>query len=455
MFYENLHIYSVGEITEEIKDILESNFYEVFIRGEVSNFRPSSSGHYYFVLKDERAQIRCVIFRSSIHKGVREIKDGDEVVVFGGISLYPPRGEYQIVVNRVFFSDKKGSLYIEFEKLKEKLEKEGLFDKKFKKNIPSFPKKIGVVTSKTGAAILDIIKTLKRRNPLVEVILYPVKVQGEGAAMEIAEGIRYFNRKKDVDVIIVGRGGGSIEDLWPFNEEIVAREIFKSSIPIISAVGHERDYTISDFVADIRAETPTAAARMVALPLSDYLFKILNNRKKLIESILNILEDRRKSVQILRGRRGFFQIERQIFSFYQRLDSIFYRMEKGIFNGLNFNREKINIHISKLEKNSPLRKIPERKEIFKALKKRIVVGYQNYLLKERERINFLKDKIYSLSPKQTLLRGYSITCDVKGNVLKSVLPIKSGDDIITHLSDGEIKSRVFERRRGDGKDKKG
>ena len=448
----DFHIYSVSEITDEIKDILESNFYEIFVRGEISNFRPSSSGHYYFVLKDRDAQIKCVIFRGNIHKGVRDLKDGDEIVVYGGLSLYPPRGEYQIIVNRIFFSDKKGALYVEFEKLKEKLEKEGLFDAKFKKNLPTFPLKIGVVTSKTGAAILDIIKTLRRRNPLVEVVLYPVKVQGEGAAEEIVKGINYFNKRNDIEVLIVGRGGGSIEDLWPFNEEVVARAVFKSKIPIISAVGHERDYTISDFVADLRAETPTAAGRIVAPPLSDYLFRIFDAKRRIVEAIFKTIEDNRKNVEILKGKRGFFLLEKRIYSFYQKLDSIFYTYEREILEKIHEKKEKLNRLTSKLEHNSPSKRVPQKIETFKALRNRILIGYKNYISKKMEKIFSLKNTIYNLSPEMTLKRGYSITCDVKGKVIKSVLSVRENNDIITHLMDGELESKVLKRSLKDGKE---
>jgi len=441
---ERFHIYTVSEITEEIKNILESNFYEILVRGEVSNFRPASSGHYYFVLKDENSQIKCVLFRSMVSEGVKRIRDGDEIVVYGGISLYPPRGEYQIIVNRVFLQDKKGALYLEFERLKEKLEKEGLFSKEHKIGIPSFPKKIGVATSKSGAAILDIIKTLRRRNPLVEILLYPVKVQGESASKEIVKAIEYFNRRKDIDVIIIGRGGGSIEDLWPFNEEIVARAIFKSKKPIISAVGHERDFTISDFVADKRAETPTAAARIVAMPLSVYLERIFTSTERLKRAVLREIDFKRNRIEILKKERGFFLFERRILNLYQDIDLFVFKIQMGMKRNLEKKRDKIFSNFEKLKFNSPIKQIPEKMDFFRVARERLIFLFQNFLKSKSERIEFLKRTIYNMSPQSVLARGYSITLDEEGRSIRNVTSLKRGDKIYSLLYEGKIVSKVEE-----------
>ncbi|MEE9165043.1 MAG: exodeoxyribonuclease VII large subunit, partial [Nitrospinota bacterium] len=255
-------VYTVTEITRAIKFSLETEFPRVWIEGEISNLRIPSSGHMYLTIKDEESQIKVVMFRSGKSQLKFGPKDGDQVIVKGKITVYEPRGEYQIVID---YMEPKGigALQLAFQQLKEKLSKEGLFDEELKKSLPLLPQKIGIITSPTGAAVRDILNIIDRRFPNVHILIAPVKVQGEGAAQEIAAAVKDLNKIKGVDVIIVGRGGGSIEDLWAFNEEVVARAIFESEIPVISAVGHEIDFTISDFVADLRAPTPSAAAELV------------------------------------------------------------------------------------------------------------------------------------------------------------------------------------------------
>ena len=258
------HIWKVSELTVRIRDLLEGAFRDLWVEGEVSNFRAAQSGHLYFTLKDEKSQIRCVCFRDQVRGLKFRPEDGLHVTVRGSLSVYEPRGEYQIYVTHIEPVG-LGALQLAFEQLKKKLAAEGLFDAGRKKPLPVLPRCIGVVTSPTGAAIRDILRVLKRRFPNVHVSLYPVKVQGEGAAAEIVRAIRHFNRGSVVDVLIVARGGGSFEDLWAFNEEIVARAIAESEIPVITGIGHETDFTIADFVADLRAPTPSAAAEIVVV----------------------------------------------------------------------------------------------------------------------------------------------------------------------------------------------
>ncbi|MCH8157116.1 MAG: exodeoxyribonuclease VII large subunit, partial [Nitrospinae bacterium] len=261
-------IYSVSEFTGETKAILEAAFDSVWIEGEISNLRIAGSQHAYFVLKDERSQVRCVLFKG-YRAGLKfQPEEGDQVLLFGRVTVYEARGEYQLIVEHLEPRG-LGALQKAFEQLKARLAEEGLFDEEKKKPIPEFPWKVGVVTSPTGAAVRDIINVIQRRNPKVSVLLHPVRVQGEGAAQEIADAIKQMNRMQDIDVLIIGRGGGSIEDLWAFNEEVVARAISASKIPIVSAVGHEIDFTIADFVADLRAPTPSAAAELVVPVLND------------------------------------------------------------------------------------------------------------------------------------------------------------------------------------------
>lgn len=271
------HIFTVTEITSAVKGMLDRNFADVWVVGEVSNFRNPKSRHYYFSLKDENSQLNAVMFNGSSRLKF-DLVDGLELVCRGSVTVYAARGQYQIIIDECHPKG-KGALQLAFEQLKKKLEEEGLFSKEHKKPIPYLPKKIGVVTSPTGAAVRDIIHVLTRRYPGIEILLYPAKVQGEGAGEEVAHAIGELNKRDDIDVLIVGRGGGSLEDLWAFNEEVTARAIFSSRIPVISAVGHEIDFTIADFVADVRAPTPSAAAE-IAVPVMEDLKRVIQDRRR-------------------------------------------------------------------------------------------------------------------------------------------------------------------------------
>lgn len=284
------YIYTVSELNSSIKIILEDSFPNIWVEGEISNFKRPSSGHFYFTLKDERSEVRSVFFKNENVKIKFEVKDGMHVVCAGRISIYEKQGVYQLYVSRM---EPKGigALQLAFEQLKERLFKEGLFDDSHKKPIPLLPDRIGIVTSPTGAAIRDMLEVLKKRFSNVEVVISPAKVQGDGASAEIAEAIKELNRLKCVDVIIVGRGGGSLEDLWAFNEEVVARAIFDSKVPIISAVGHEIDWTISDFVADLRAPTPSVACELAIAKKSELLDTLLNLEKRLSSFPLDIIRE--------------------------------------------------------------------------------------------------------------------------------------------------------------------
>lgn len=314
-------IYTVSEITQLIKLELEGTFPLLWVEGEISNFYRHHSGHLYFTLKDAACQLRTVMFRSEARKVAFEMKDGLQVVCRGRINVYEPRGEYQVVAE-VVEPKGKGALQLAFEQLKEKLKKEGLFDPQFKKKLPLLPKKVGVITSPRGAAIIDILRTLERRFARLHILIYPVKVQGEGAADEIVEGIDYLGQRPDMDVIIVGRGGGSIEDLWAFNEEKVARAIFRCAIPVISAVGHEIDFTISDFVADFRASTPTAAAETVIEKEESLKERIENLEKSIIHHQKYFIQENRHLVFSLTHHRAFQNFKEKLLNLEQRVDEL-------------------------------------------------------------------------------------------------------------------------------------
>jgi len=312
-------IYTVSEITRQIKLELEKIFPVLWIEGEIADFKRAHSGHLYFTLKDEKSALNCVMWRSSAVLVPFELESGLQVICKGQISVYEQRGQYQLYVEGIE-PQGKGALQLAFEQLKEKLKKEGLFDPSVKKKLPLLPKKVGIVTSPRGAAIIDIIKTLERRFARLHIVIYPAKVQGEGASDEIVEGIDYLGSASDMDVIIVGRGGGSLEDLWAFNEEKVARAIFRCPVPIISAVGHEVDFTIADFVADIRASTPSVAAEMVIEKEQSLLERIVNLEKRIFHHTRFLIQEKKHLVTNLIHHQVFQNFKVRLFSLIQQVD---------------------------------------------------------------------------------------------------------------------------------------
>ncbi|MCX7797249.1 MAG: exodeoxyribonuclease VII large subunit [Melioribacter sp.] len=344
--FEN--ILSVSEITNLIKSVLEDGFSEVNVIGEISNFKAHVSGHWYFTLKDANAQINCTMWRGLNNYVFFTPQDGMKVIVSGKITVYPPRGNYQIDV-RAMKPAGMGELQLAFEKLKQKLAAEGLFDPEHKKPIPKFPQKIGIVTAIDGAALQDMKSIAARRYPLCELVIAPCRVQGEGAAEEIVSSIKLLNQYDDIDVIIVGRGGGSLEDLWPFNEEIVARAIFDSKIPIISAVGHEIDFTIADFVADLRAPTPSAAMEL-ATPNIEELFAFINEFSYYFtQNMYNIIEDYKYQVTQLITSYGFRIPYDNIKNRIQYLDNLIFRFQTLVDNKVNHEKNKLELLSSKIQ----------------------------------------------------------------------------------------------------------
>src|SRR6059036_3081504 len=320
-------IYSVSELSLEIREMLERRFIDVWIEGELSNFKPSTAGHLYFTLKDDRSQLRAVCFRNSARLLRFRPENGKLFRARGRVSTYEERGEYQLIVE-VLEPAGLGALQLAFEQLKEKLEKEGLFRPERKRPIPAFPRKIGIVTSPKSAALRDILTVLKRRHNAVNVLIFPAEVQGEGASLQVMEGIDYLSRSTDVDVIIVTRGGGSMEDLWSFNEERVARAIVRSRKPVISAVGHEVDFTICDFVADLRAPTPSAAAEIVIKSKEEIAERIQRLEARLLANMKYRLNNLQKFLASKVGSRGFVVAEARIRRMVQRVDDLAFRMEQ-------------------------------------------------------------------------------------------------------------------------------
>ena len=347
-------IYTVSELNEQVRECLEEKFSKVWLSGEISNLKEHSSGHWYFTLKDTKSQIRAAMFRGANRNLKFKLESGMKVLVSGYISLYTSRGDFQIIISSVEPAG-RGELQLAFEQLKKKMASEGLFDNSRKKQLPEFPENIAVITSPTGAAIRDILNVTARRSLLANISIYPVKVQGTGAAQEIAQALKRLNAIGKWDVIICGRGGGSLEDLWAFNEEIVARAIADSEIPVISAVGHEIDYTIADFVSDVRAETPTAAAEMVVRDRRELLEQIQTGFKIINSQIKVKLKDIRVRLDNLLTARVLQQPHRVFEPLAQRLDDLTSELKNQILYRLNLTQERLQVKIGKLDALSPLK----------------------------------------------------------------------------------------------------
>ncbi len=391
------NVLSVIQLNTYIKRLFEKDFVlkNVTVEGELSNFKRHSSGHIYFTLKDDKAQVSCVLFRSYLDGSERQLHDGAKVVVKGSVSLYEKSGQYQIYVRKIEKAG-IGELYVLFEQLKRKLQEEGLFDETSKRPIPKYVKRIGIVTSGTGAAIRDIVQVARRRNPYVQLVLYPSLVQGDMAKENIVRAIEYFNESEPVDVLIVGRGGGSIEDLWPFNEETVARAIFESNIPVISAVGHETDFTISDFVSDMRAPTPSAAAELAVFDYQDQLHRMDTYRIRMSSFL---------EAQLLRKRDILIHLEKRLKQLHPRRI-----LEDNL------------MHLDQL------RLILDGK-----------IGYQLEL--KRNDLELLKARLEGKSPVKRLEEGYAYV-SVKGKTVTSVEDIHVSDVLDVYLKDGRLETMV-------------
>jgi len=403
-------VYSVSEITQLIKLQIENIFPYLCVEGEISDFKRAHSGHIYFNLKDEASLLRAVMWRSTALQVPFDLENGLQVICRGSIKVYEARGQYQFMVEAVEPKG-KGALQLAFEQLKEKLRKEGLFDPEVKKKLPLLPKKIGVVTSSKGAAIIDILRTLERRFAKLNILIYPVKVQGEGAAEEIAEGIDYLSRLTDIDVIIVGRGGGSIEDLWAFNEEKVARAIFRSPVPIISAVGHEIDFTIADFVADIRASTPSGAAEIVIEKKESFIDRIESLEDRISHHLRYFIQDQKQTVMDLIHNQAFQNFKLRVLNLSQNVDDLETRSKDIIKN--------MQQQISKFKSNAFLL---EEKAV--NIIRRIL---QNFMSKWEK----LSIELHNLSPLNILKKGYALCWKNGGKRLIRKIEEVAGQEKVT------------------------
>jgi len=433
-------IYSVYDITSEIKRSLDGMGI-LWIQGEISNFKRHTSGHLYFSLKDSRAQIKVAFFKNNNMYLKFRPEDGMEVVVRGRLSVYEPRGDYQVIVEYMEPVG-LGSLQLAFEQLKEKLRKEGLFEDSHKISLPLLPRKVGIVTSPTGAAIRDMLRILKRRNASLDVLLYPVKVQGQGAAEEIAAGIRCLNGRSDIDVIIIGRGGGSIEDLWAFNEEIVARAIYESELPLISAVGHEVDYTISDFVADLRAPTPSAAAEMVSGARDDLRMSVSSLRGRLSQAVRRGLERRRLHLERLAHNKAFTVAPNKIRDLQQRFDEATLRTSQAMRNYTYEVRHREQVLSARLKSLDLRRVIRHKKDILVRMRQGLIAAIRVQLQQGRSRMELAVGKADALSPLAILKRGFALCRDSKGAVVKRATDVAVGDNVRVTLAAGELDCRI-------------
>lgn len=439
-----MEVLSVSQLTGVIKQNLEGLFPLLSVRGEVSNLRHQSSGHLYFTLKDAEAQISAVLFRGSAARLSRLPKDGDQVTLSGQLTVYAPRGNYQIIATRIEFSG-TGDLLRMLQERKEELQKRGWFDPASKKKIPKLPERIGVITSPTGSVIQDIIQVLSRRFSGCHVILNPVRVQGAEAAAEIAQAIDECCKHKVADLLIVARGGGSIEDLWPFNEMVVAEAIRRSSIPIISAVGHETDFTICDFVADLRAPTPSAAAEMATLEKREQLLHLGKGKTRLLESLRNHLKQSQHKLAII-ARQPIFQSPYLVLAPYmQKIDEM--KGEQAGAIKWVIRQSKIRLDSLKKQKASlnPKSRVTGLKRRFERKGEELKSAGHILLSKRAERLKGLTEHLYSLDPKNLLRKGYSIVFREKNDsVILSKDGVGPGERLKIQLSDGILSAEVID-----------
>ena len=409
-------IYSVSDYIKLCKNAIEKSIPQCFVQGEISNLSKPSSGHWYFTLKDENSQVRCAFFRLNQRKIKFSPENGMSVIIRGATTLYPQRGDFQLIIQQMEPAG-IGNLQLAFDQLKNKLRLEGLFDSDNKKELPAFPNKIGVISSSTGAVIKDIIKVLKSRYPLAQILLYDTIVQGENAHLKIIKALRAADQSKNCDVLILARGGGSLEDLWAFNEEDLARVIYECSTPIISSIGHETDTTIADFVADLRAPTPSAAAVSATPDLNNILYNASKLKQYLYDSITQYIESNKTTLELLKLK--IIDPSQQLLLNAQKLDDFELRLVKL---------------------NQVL--IEENKEKLKQLFFQLLVQTENFIKIQKSDLSNYGNSLNLLSPLNTLSRGYTITQDEEGEILTSIKKINTNEVIFTKFHDGKVASKV-------------
>lgn len=438
-------IYTVSQISEAIKKTLEGSFPSLQIKGEISNLRFQSSGHYYFTLKDETAQLSCALFRMDALKLKKPLKDGDMVTASGALSVFPPKGGYQLIVKSVE-TEGLGDLLLRFEALKKKYHQMGYFSSSIKKPLPRFPKTIGIVTSPTGAVIQDILQTLKRRYQGFHAILAPTKVQGDGAKEEIVSSINFFNTHKLCDVIIIARGGGSLEDLNCFNQEEVVEAIYQSTIPIISAVGHETDFTLCDFVADLRAPTPTAAAEMV-LPELVVVFQKIHQFHDAIKKLFQRrLTTQKQLLNQIKTRPELNASSALLKTYFLNLDRLESKLEPYFKHMLSRNKQQLYLKKAALEKLSPVNQLKDRRLKLQQITQQTTSFLPNVVEKQKVLLSHLKDLLEALNPMGILDKGYAMVLNEKtGDVISSIYKLNENETLRLQLKDGSLTVNVKQK----------
>ncbi len=464
-------VLSVAELTAQIRRLLEKQVGLVWVTGEVTNLRVQSSGHIYFTLKDVNAQLSCVLFRGETAAHRELLQDGQKLLLQGDVTVYEARGQYQMIVRAVELQG-VGALQLAFEKLKQKLAAEGLFASERKRPLPRYPQRIGLVTSPTGAAIRDVLHVVRRRNPSLEIVLAPCRVQGDGAAREVAAAIRMLNewgrgRSVDeselaggqessistpagspahaLDLILVTRGGGSLEDLWAFNEEVVARAIFESAIPVVSAIGHEIDFTISDFVADVRAATPSVAAEIITEGVFSSCEFVADSARRIRQLVGQQLEGKAYELEHVRQRLARVHPRRRFNDWLQRLDDLQTSLQRCAKAGTRQQAVQFRNLSERLLRVRPAQLLRQRRELLEQEIQRLCEQMRHQLRERQSRFETLATRLRLLGPEQVLARGYSITSDAEtGKVLRDAAKVKAGQRLKTRLKSGEVLSKVEE-----------
>ena len=434
-------IFTVSRLNQTVRSLLEREMGQVWITGEISNFTQPASGHWYFTLKDDTAQVRGAMFRNSNRRVTFRPQHGQQVLVRASVTLYDPRGDYQIIVESMQPAG-EGLLQQKYEQLKAALSAEGLFDQQFKQPLPTPAHCIGVITSKTGAALHDILHVLKRRDPSLPVVIYPTAVRGDDAPGQIVRAIELANARQECDVLIVGRGGGSLEDLWSFNDERVARAIFASRIPVVSAVGHETDVTIADFVADLRAPTPSAAAEIVSRNQTELLRQIQSSQQRLEMAMDFFIANRTRRFTQLNHRLQQQHPQLRLARQHTVLEKLRQRMRVALDNQLKQATVRQRRVGQRLNQQNPQPRIWRAQTRIQQLEYRLAESLRAQLGVTRERFGKAVTHLEAVSPLSTLARGYSVTTAADGNVLKQAKQVKTGDTLTTRLADGWIESEV-------------
>ena len=446
-FPETARVFSVAELTRAIRGALQARFGAVWVQGEISNYKKHPSGHQYFTLKDQRAAINCVIFRDTLPPFPTPLSDGAQVQVFGNLTVFEARGQYQLSV-QILQSRGLGLLQAKFEALKRKLEAEGLFDPARKRALPKFPRRVGIVTSSSGAAIQDILNVLQRRAPGVEVLISPVRVQGVGASLEIATALRELSAPNDawkpLDLLVLARGGGSIEDLWEFNEEIVARAIVQCAIPVVSAVGHEVDFTIADFVADLRAPTPSAAAELIVPDVRDLARRTGELQNCLLKSWRDFLTRTRARLAAVSEKTLFRELNARLRDAQQQLDLSKDALLRTLEQRRLRERTRLTNAQLALKAHNPARELSARRQRLQEIQRRFGECAKQRLTVARESWKRSADMLRLLGPQATLERGYSITTDANAKVVRSAENVTLASEIVTLLASGKIRSTIRE-----------